>query len=230
VAESAPTPLLAPGLLAGRVVVVAGPPGRAGLTAARTCAVLGGRVVLTAPGRGAHGSAAGELARAVVADPGDEAELERALGGIRAREGALHVLVNDATEATGGRGPMEAFAAGADRAWLATRAAARAAMIPTPERGEPAGGLIVNLAPRPGAGAGAAVVRAALENMARTLSIEWARFGIRPVTILPGPHATDEDVATLVAYLTCPAGAYYSGCVLTVGMLPAPGAEAQAGA
>jgi NAD(P)-dependent dehydrogenase (short-subunit alcohol dehydrogenase family) len=229
VAESAPTPLLAPGLLAGRVVVVAGPPGRAGLTAARACAALGGRVVLTGPGRGAHGSA-GELATAAVADPGDEAELERALGGIRAREGALHVLVNDATEATGAEGPMEAFAAGADRAWLATRAAARAAMIPTPERDAPAGGLIVNLAPRPGAGAGAAVVRAALENMARTLSIEWARFGIRPVTILPGSHATDADVATLVAYLTCPAGAYYSGCVLTVGMLPAPGAEAQAGA
>ena len=50
--------------------------------------------------------------------------------------------------------------------------------------------------------------------MARTLSIEWARFGIRPVTILPGAQSDDAAVASLVAYLASQAGDYFSGCVL----------------
>ncbi len=67
--------------------------------------------------------------------------------------------------------------------WAAVRAVANAAMIPG-ERG----GKITFVAPASSEGdAFAAALRAALENMARTLSIEWARYGIRPVTILPGP-------------------------------------------
>ena len=45
-------------------------------------------------------------------------------------------------------------------------------------------GLIVLIAPPPG-DAHAEAARAGLENMARTLSIEWARRGIRPVAITP---------------------------------------------
>lgn len=55
--------------------------------------------------------------------------------------------------------------------------------------------------------------RAALENLARTLSIEWARYGICPTAILPGAA---EDVAELVAFLASPAGDYYSGCAFTL--------------
>ncbi|MFL5845859.1 MAG: hypothetical protein ACJ762_14320 [Solirubrobacteraceae bacterium] len=55
--------------------------------------------------------------------------------------------------------------------------------------------------------------RAALENLARTLSVEWARYDIRPTTILPG---TDGDVAELVAFLASPAGDYYSGCAFAL--------------
>ena len=54
---------------------------------------------------------------------------------------------------------------------------------------------------------------AGLENLARTLSIEWARHGITPVTIAPGASAMGE-AAALVAYLASPAGAYFSGCLL----------------
>ena len=72
------------------------------------------------------------------------------------------------------------------------------------------------LAPRPG-DAHREAARSGLENLARTLSIEWARFGVRPVAILPGSATEDAEVAELVAYLVSPAGAYYSGCAFTLG-------------
>jgi NAD(P)-dependent dehydrogenase (short-subunit alcohol dehydrogenase family) len=116
----------------------------------------------------------------------------------RLRELGAHsggdVLVHEATEA--GQAAL-------DEAWDAIRAH----MLP------PATGLIVLLAPPPG-DAHAEAARAGLENLARTLSIEWARHGIRPVTILQGsdPHATAE----LVAFLASKAGAYYAGCAFTL--------------
>ena len=103
-----------------------------------------------------------------------------------------------------------------DGAWLAIRPVATAAMI------EHGGGLIVLLAPRPG-GAAAEAARAGLENLARTLSVEWARFGVRPVAILPGDATSPAEVAELVAFLASPAGAYYSGCAFTLGAV-GPGA------
>ena len=85
-----------------------------------------------------------------------------------------------------------------DSAFFAARAVA-AAWIAA-ERG----GKVVLIAPADGA-----PQRAAHENLARTLSVEWARFGITPTAILPG---TPEDVAELVAFLASPAGDYYAGC------------------
>ena len=77
------------------------------------------------------------------------------------------------------------------------------------------GGQILLLAPPPG-DAHAEAARGGLENLARTLSIEWARFGVRPVAILPGAATADADVAELAAFLASPAGAYYSGCAFTL--------------
>ena len=70
--------------------------------------------------------------------------------------------------------------------------------------------LILLLAPPPG-DAHAEAARAGLENLARTLSIEWARLGIRPVAIHPGTATAAEEVAELAAFLSSAAGAYYSG-------------------
>jgi hypothetical protein len=92
-----------------------------------------------------------------------------------------------------------------DDAWDAIRAH----MLP-PER---SGGLIVLIAPPPG-GPNRTAARAGLENLARTLSIEWARYGIRTVAILPGDEP--GPAAELVAFLASPAGAYYSGCAFTL--------------
>ena len=49
-------------------------------------------------------------------------------------------------------------------------------------------------------------------SLTRTRALE-----ITPTTILPGPRATDEDVAQLVAFLASPAGDYYSGCRFEMG-------------
>ncbi|HET9010844.1 MAG TPA: hypothetical protein VFN38_03470 [Gemmatimonadaceae bacterium] len=124
-------------------------------------------------------------------------------------EGAADVLVFDGSETRGVQAAL-------DGAWLTVRPVARAAMI------DHGGGRIVLIAPRPGS-AEAEGARAGLENMARTLSVEWARFHVRPVTILPGDVTDPGEVAELVAYLASPAGEYYSGCAFTLGSV-APGA------
>ena len=77
-------------------------------------------------------------------------------------------------------------------------------------------GKVVLLAPRPG-DAHRAAARAGLENLARTLGIEWARFGVRTVTVLPGASTTAAEVGQLVAYLASQAGDYFSGCAITLG-------------
>ena len=91
-----------------------------------------------------------------------------------------------------------------DEAWDAIRAVLRDDL------------LIVLIAPPPG-NAHAEAARAGLENMARTLSIEWARRNIRPVAITPGAATCPAEIAELVAYLASPAGAYYSGCRFDLG-------------
>lgn len=102
---------------------------------------------------------------------------------------------------------------GIERAWTAIRAIAVGALIPA------GAGRIVLLAPRAAASPYAAAVRAALENLARTLSVEWARYGITTTTIWPGPSTEEGDLAALVAYLCSPAGAYFSGCRFDLGAL-----------
>lgn len=131
-----------------------------------------------------------------------------------APEGAIDTLVVDAAGRFAGA-PQEGLAplrAAADDAWVAVRAAGTATLIPAPE-----GGKIVLLAPGPEAGPHAGAARDAFENMARTLSIEWAQHEIRVTAVLPGAASTPEDVASLVVYLASPAGDYFSGCAFSMG-------------
>jgi citronellol/citronellal dehydrogenase len=84
--------------------------------------------------------------------------------------------------------------------------------------------------------------RAAVENMMRTLSIEWARFNIRLCAVAAGQFDTEvlrtkypkqvaenvhrtvplqrlgtpEEMAWMIAYLASPAGDFVSGAVLTL--------------
>lgn len=122
----------------------------------------------------------------------------------------LHGLVYDAGDAFGGGG-QTALRSALERGWVATREVATGALLP----GE--AGKVVLLGPRPDAGAFADAARAALENLARTLSVEWARFGVTATMIAPGASTTDQQLAELVSYLVSPAGEYFSGCRFDLG-------------
>jgi len=114
----------------------------------------------------------------------------------------------------GGHGDA-ALGATLDLAWITVRAVANAAFIPNTR-----GGKVTLIAPRPGDGdVAASGVRAAAENLARTLSIEWARHGITTVAIAPGGATPEEEIEALVAFLASSAGDYWSGCRLSLGGL-----------
>jgi NAD(P)-dependent dehydrogenase (short-subunit alcohol dehydrogenase family) len=119
--------------------------------------------------------------------------------------GGLDMLVVDgaALFAAGG------LSACLERAWEATAAVVNGAFLPAAR-----GGRIVYIAPAPGAGEQADAARAGLENLARTLSVEWARHEITAVTIALGDSTALGEAAALIAYLASPAGAYFSGCRL----------------
>jgi NAD(P)-dependent dehydrogenase (short-subunit alcohol dehydrogenase family) len=122
-----------------------------------------------------------------------------------------HALVHDAGHAFADGGD-HGLAAALQDAWEAVADAAAGSMIPAE-----VGGKVVLIAPRSGAGRYADAARAGLENLARTLSIEWARYGITVTAIAPGRTTRAEDVALLVAFLLSGAGDYYSGCRFELG-------------
>jgi citronellol/citronellal dehydrogenase len=124
--------------------------------------------------------------------------------------------------------------------WQMTHAAATKAFIP-----QNAGKVVsVTLSPHNGmpgmVHSGAA--RAAVENMMRTLAIEWARFDIKLCAIAAGQFDTEvirtkypkevsenvartiplqrlgtpDEMAWMIAYLVSPAGDFLSGCVITI--------------
>jgi citronellol/citronellal dehydrogenase len=138
----------------------------------------------------------------------DEAEMEAAVELALSAAGGADVLVVDAAGffAAGGR---EGLVHSLQASWNVARTLASRAFIDTA-----AGGRVILLAPAPDAGEHAEAATAALVNLARTLSIEWARYDITVVTLAPARNTSPGEVATLVAYLASAAGAYFSGCVL----------------
>lgn len=140
---------------------------------------------------------------------------DQASGWVTARA-PLHGLVFDAADSFGSGGPSGLRDA-MRLAWLATRAVATGALISAGAEHGPGGGRLLLVAPRPRAGVHAGAAGAALENLARTLSVEWARFSVTAVAICPGQHTSDEQLAQLVCFLLSPAGGYYSGCRWALG-------------
>ena len=84
-----------------------------------------------------------------------------------------------------------------DDGWNVVRAVVNASWV-TEARATPRGGKVVFLAPAADAGEHANAVGAALENAARTLSVEWARFGVRITAVRPREGAADDERAELV--------------------------------
>lgn len=110
-----------------------------------------------------------------------------------------------------GEGGEPALRATLDEVWQAIGPVAAAELIPSGR-----GGRIILIAPPPRAPL-AAAARDALENLARTLSTEWARFAITTVAVAPAAAAAEPDLAELIAYLLSDAGGYFSGCRLDFG-------------
>lgn len=148
-------------------------------------------------------------ARVCELDP--EPVLDRERAAVRAEAGSpLDALVCGLAGAD--EGP-QATIGGLEREWAVVSAAANASFI------RESRGRIVLLAPRGGEVPHAQAAAAALENLARTLSVEWARFGITTVAVAPGPATAGEELATLVAFLCSPAGGYFSGCRVDLGTI-----------
>ncbi|HMJ02301.1 MAG TPA: hypothetical protein VK506_05130 [Conexibacter sp.] len=170
--------------------------------------LLDGRVVALGGGGEQLGPPLAALGAATPALPAtlDEEALAAAV------DPATHALVHDLRPAFAGGGE-DRLRAALDLAWVTVRAVADAAFIP-----DARGGKVVLVAPPPAADAPAAAgVRAGTENLARTLSIEWARHGITTVASVPGARTDDAQLAALAAYLVSPAGDYFSGCRLSLG-------------
>jgi NAD(P)-dependent dehydrogenase (short-subunit alcohol dehydrogenase family) len=205
--------LLRPGLLRGVSIVLAGarppagPGGRPspGEAISELCTTLGARVLACDVDADGDADQAGVSVERLLADCAGVELLVVDGGTLFARAGED----GDARQAL-----RVCLAA----SWQVTRAVAEHAFL-TGGRG----GRIVYVTPSAGARRSAVVehadaARAGLENLARTLSIEWARHGITAMAIAPGdgdePFARSGEVAALTAYLASPAGAYFSGCML----------------
>lgn len=124
----------------------------------------------------------------------------------------LHALVYCADDAftAGGQDGLDASL---EHAWTAVREVAVGALI------EQAGGKLVLVGPRPDAGPLAGAARAGLENLARTVSVEWARYDVTAVMLAPGSSTTDEQLAAFLCFLVSAGGDYLSGCRLEMGAL-----------
>jgi NAD(P)-dependent dehydrogenase (short-subunit alcohol dehydrogenase family) len=178
---------------------------RADLLRSRSVVLAGG----PEPALAAALAALGAEVRWLDASDEDGLDEDRALASARAFA-PIDALVYDAGPSFGGGGEP-GLGAALERGWIAVRAAVAGGMIERP------GGKLVLLGPRPHAGEHAAAAAAALENLARTLSVEWARYGITATMIAPGAETSLDDVAGLVAFLVSVAGDYFSGCRFELG-------------
>ncbi len=248
--------IFAKGLLDGQVALVTGGGSGIGLATARELAYLGARVAIC-------GRTLEKVEAAVSVIEGDGIEKDRIFGGrcdirdpegiasfvsdVLARFGRIDALVNNA----GGQFPSPAELM-SPKGWEAvirnnlngtfymTREVATRAMIPA------ARGRIVNVTAMVARGfpgmshTGAA--RAGVENLTKSLAIEWAHHGIRVNAVAPGNNirssgtarygedmlelarkatpvkrlGTEDEVARLIVFLTLPQNDFITGVVYGV--------------
>jgi citronellol/citronellal dehydrogenase len=228
---------LAPDANDGLVALVTGGGTGLGRAIAREYARTGARVAIAGRRAQPLGEVASELTAAgaqVLSVPGtDVREPEHVASLVDAvldRFGAIDVLVNN------GRAVHRLHV---DAVWDLTRTVAERSMIPG------GGGLVVFIGFSPRRGiplmVHASAARAALENLASGLAIEWSRHRIRAVCVATGAIDTDafraygdefvaeamrtaplgriasaEEVASVIAFLSTTGGAYITGTTIVV--------------
>jgi citronellol/citronellal dehydrogenase len=243
--------IFAPGLLDGQVVLLSGGGSGLGRAAAIELAALGAHVVICGRRREPLDETAALCAdgrcTAEVCDIREEDQVAALVDGVFERHGKIDVLVNNAggqyltpAEDITPKGFRTVMRLNVEGTWLMTHAVVTKAMIPA------GGGKVLNVTLSPHHGlpgmAHSSAARAAVENLTRVLSIEWARFNVRLTALAAGHYATqtlltkypqavvdnvahsvplgrlgtEEEFAWQVAYLASPAGDYYSGAILTM--------------
>jgi citronellol/citronellal dehydrogenase len=252
-----PSKIFQPGILDGQVAIVSGGGSGLGRATALELATLGARVVVCGrrlePLEETAAAAEDGRVEAHACDIREEDQVEALVDGVLERHGQIDLLVNNAggqyltpAEDITPKGFRTVIRLNVEGTWLMTHTVATRAMIPGGRDGNPRGGKIVNVTLSPHHGlpgmAHSSAARAAVENLTRVLSIEWARFGIRLTAVAPGPMATEtmmtkypkavvegvagtvplqrmgteEEFAWLVAYVASEAGDYLSGAILTL--------------
>src|SRR3954471_20867206 len=244
-----PSRIFAPGLLEGQVIVVTGGGSGLGRATAQELSACGATVLIA--GRRAEpleetASLCEGACEPIVCDIREEDQVVALVADGVERHGRVDTLGNKAggqymtpAEDISLKGFETVVRLNLTGTWLMSHAVATKSMIPN------GGGKIISvtLSPhngRPGM-AHSSAARAAVENLMRVLSIEWARFDIKTTAIASGHFRTDalkkypepvqegvartvplqrlgeaEEQAWLVAFLASAAGDYYSGDVITI--------------
>lgn len=238
-------------LLRAQVAIVSGGGSGIGRAIALELASLGAEVVICGRREGPlHDTAAldpsGRI-EAAVCDIREEDQVSTLVDRVLARHSHIDLLVNNAggqflapAEEITPKGFRTVMRLNVEGTWLMTHTVATRAMIPA------GGGKVVSITLSPHNGlpgmAHSSAARAAVENLMRTLSVEWARHGILCNAIAPGQIGTEtmltkypkqivdmvtstiplgrlgseREIAWMVAYLASPAGDFTSGAVITV--------------
>jgi citronellol/citronellal dehydrogenase len=249
--EAAKKSPFAPGLFAGKVALVTGGGTGIGRATVEELLSLGAKVAICSRKPEHLEPAAREMARlgevfAARCDIREASDVERVVGEVLERFGRIDVLVNNA----GGQFPAPATAISPkgfeavvrnnlSGTFFMTREVATRAMLPARR------GAIVMVTANAARGfpgmAHTGAARAGVENLTRTLAIEWAPEDVRVNAVAPGLIRSSgtaqygeavveqgrqrtpqkragavEEVAHAICYLASPAAAFVTGAILHI--------------